>query len=537
MRRRTIVINSVLAVAVLGVAAGAGLSISNAGARTEPTGQTVAVQRGTVTATVSATGNVEAGTSVSVDLSGSGGTVRKIYVREGQQVKKGDRLLTIDDSAARRSLQTAKASLASAEAQLETATQGRSAADRRVDDASVRSAQTALDNARTGARHAQQSYEQDKQQQNDQVSSAETAVGQAEDRLAADQRKLAAAQSAGDQAQVATLQSAVASDQTSLSSAQSSLKQAKQTRDKTLLADRQAIQTQNGQVASAQDTLTSQTAQRAANAQPARQGAVDSAQAQVDSAQVSVDGAEADLANTTLKAPVDGTVVAIAAIVGQSSSGSGASSSGGSSSGATSSTGAGATESTSSASTAGTSSGLFTLATTNVKQVSASVAEADVVKVRSGQSAAVQFPASSQTLSGKVTAVAAESSVTNNVVQYKVTVSLPSAGSSIRLGQTADVVITTSQHTDALYVPTSAVTTTADGHTAVTRRAAGTDSVVQVKTGLVGAVGTEIVAGLTEGDLLVLPTGNNASTYTFPGAGASSGSSSSASPGSSASPR
>ncbi len=124
-----------------------------------------------------------------------------------------------------------------------------------------------------------------------------------------------------------------------------------------------------------------------------------------------------------------------------------------------------------------------------------------MVKVKSGQSTAVQFPASGRTLSGKVTAIDAESSVTNNVVQYTVTVSLPSADAAIRLGQTADVTITTSRHADTLYVPTSAVTTTADGHAAVTRRANGTDSVVEVQTGLVGVVGTEIVAGLAERDL------------------------------------
>jgi HlyD family secretion protein len=147
------------------------------------------------------------------------------------------------------------------------------------------------------------------------------------------------------------------------------------------------------------------------------------------------------------------------------------------------------------------------------------------------------FPASTQTLAGKVTAIDAESAVTNNVVQYKVTVSLPTAGPSIRLGQTADVTITTARHANTLYVPTSAVSTTADGRSTVTRRANGTDSVVEVKTGLVGAAGTEIVAGLAERDLLVLPTGNNAGTFTFPGAGGSSGSSGSASPSSSASPR
>ena len=311
------------------------------------------------------------------------------------------------------------------------------------------------------------------------MSSAANAVDRAAERLAADRRQLAEAQRAGDQTQIATLESSVANDETSLASAKSSRTQAKQTRDKTLLADSQAIQTQDGQVASAQDTLTSQKAQRDANAQPARQGAVDSAQAQVDSAQVSVDEARTTLAHTTLRAPVDGTVVDIAAVAGQSSSAAGASSSAASSTGSGSSAGDTGSTGTDSATS---SSGLVTLAAVDAKQISASVAEADVVKVKSGQQASVQFPASGRTLTGTVTTIAAQSSVTSNVVQYAVTVSLPSAGPSIRLGQTADVTITTSRHDDALYVPTSAVST-ADGHATVTRRVNGADSVVEVETG------------------------------------------------------
>jgi hypothetical protein len=46
----------------------------------------------------------------------------------------------------------------------------------------------------------------------------------------------------------------------------------------------------------------------------------------------------------------------------------------------------------------------------------------------------------------------------------------------------------------------------------------GVDSVVEVETGLVGASGTEILRGLAEGDQLVLPTGSDNGSYTFPGA-------------------
>jgi multidrug efflux pump subunit AcrA (membrane-fusion protein) len=116
--------------------------------------------------------------------------------------------------------------------------------------------------------------------------------------------------------------------------------------------------------------------------------------------------------------------------------------------------------------------------------------------------------------------VAAQSTVSNNVVQYDVAVSLPTADASVRLGQTGNVTITTGSHVDVLYVPTSAITTSGSVST-VTRRVDGVDSIVQVQTGLVGSTGTEIVRGLSQGDAVVLPTGDSTGSFTFPGSGSS----------------
>lgn len=530
MRRRTVIVNSVLAVALVGVVAGSAVAIAGGGRQPEPTGTMVAVKRGTVTATVTATGNVEAGSTVSVASPGSG-KVTRIYVTKGQRVDKGDRLFRIDDTTEQQDLDTANATLASAQAGLETTTQGRSAQDRAVDDASVRSAQTSLDNARTAARHAKATYQLDKKQQDKLVAKAEDAVDDAEQQLTDDrdaltdaEAALATAQQTGDTAAVTEaqntitqLQAAIGTDETAVANARTSLTQARQTRDKTLLADKQAIQTQGGQVAAAEDQLTSAKAQRASNQQPARQGALDSAQAQIDSAQAAVDKAERAVENTTVRAPADGTVAEIGAVLGQSTPDSA-----GSGSGTSTGTGAGGTggAASSSGSSAGASGAMVTLVDDGAKQVTAAVAEADIVKVRSGQAATVTFPASGTTLTGRVTSVATRSTVSNNVVQYDVAVALPTAGPAVKLGQTGDVTITTAQHTDVLFVPTSAITT-ADGHSTVTRRTGGTDATVEVETGLVGATGTEIVRGLAEGDQLVLPTGETGGAFTFPGAGSS----------------
>ena len=532
MKRRTIIINSVLGVAILGVGAATAFSAIG-GAPQQPTGTLVSVQRGTVSSTVTATGNVEAGSTVAVNPSGSG-EVTKIYVKVGTKVAKGDKLLKIDDTSARQDLKTAKASLASAEAGMTTTTQGRSTQDQAVDDAGVRSAQTALSNARKALSQAKATYALDQKQQHALVNKADSAVEDAKDQLSDAKSELAKAQrelaSETDptkttelQNQVTQAQSAVTTAENAVTTAKSSLTQAQQTRDKTLLSSKQNVQTQEGQVSAAGDSLASQEAQRASNQQPAREGAVESAQAQIDNARVSVEQAEQAVKDTTVRAPVDGTVADISAVRGQSSSSAGGGSASGGSSGGTSGNETSGSSGTSSSSSS-SGSGLVSLVNEKVKQITASVAEADIVKVKSGQTASVTFPASSKTLSGKVTSVATQSTVSNNVVQYDVAISLPTANSTVRLGQTGDVTITTASHADVLYVPTSAITTTGNQAT-VTRRADGTDATVQIETGLVGSVGTEVTRGLNEGDQLVLPTGTGTQGFTFPGGpGGSAGS-------------
>lgn len=468
VNRRRVVINGVLALAVAGVLAASYVTVTASSSSQQPTGQTVKVTRGTLTATVTASGNAEAATTVEVNFQGSGGQVTKIYVKTGQRVTKGQRLLKIDDSSAKESLRTAKATLASAKAQLKTTTQGQSAEDKAEDAASVAAAKTSVANAETALQAAKDTYALDKKQQNQLVKSATAAQ----------------------------------------------LTQAKQTRASTLLKDRQAIKTQRGQLHTAEDQLASQRATAAKNAQPARQGDVDSAQAQIDSARVTVATARRTLAETVLRAPVSGTVAAISAVKGQSSGSGGSSGSGSTGSGSANSSTTSSTGSTSS--TSSSSSGLVTLTDLSRKHVVASVAEADITKIKVKQTAQVSFPASNVTVPGTVTAIDTQSTVTNNVVEYGVTVVLGGNATSIRLGQSASIAITVGRKSDVLSVPTSAITTAGDRST-VTRREGEADRTVEVQTGMVGSTGTEITSGLAEGDTVVLPTsGSSGSNLTFP---------------------
>ncbi|MEV0622800.1 biotin/lipoyl-binding protein [Nonomuraea sp. NPDC050404] len=113
IRRRALMTNGTLTVLLLG---GAGLAYAQLGtgqAAGETAVRTVTAGRGSVTASVSASGAVESSRSRALSF-GTSGTVAKIYVKPGDKVAKGDLLARLDDSAAQESLSAAKADYDSA---------------------------------------------------------------------------------------------------------------------------------------------------------------------------------------------------------------------------------------------------------------------------------------------------------------------------------------------------------------------------------------------------------------------------------------
>lgn len=113
IRRRALITNGALAVLLLG---GAGLAYAQLGtgqAAGETAVRTVTAGRGSVTASVSASGAVESSRSRALSF-GTSGTVEKIYVKAGDKVSKGDILARLDDAAAQEGLSAAKATYESA---------------------------------------------------------------------------------------------------------------------------------------------------------------------------------------------------------------------------------------------------------------------------------------------------------------------------------------------------------------------------------------------------------------------------------------
>ena len=132
--------------------------------------------------------------------------------------------------------------------------------------------------------------------------------------------------------------------------------------------------------------------------------------------------------------------------------------------------------------------------------------EADIVNVRRGRAATLTFDVlPGRTVRATVSEIDPTSTVSNNVVEYGVTVSLRNQPASLRPGQTATIQIVTARATNALYVPSAAVQT-AGGQSTVTVLRNGKQVTVAVQLGVQGDQTTQILSGLTQGERVVIPT-------------------------------
>lgn len=465
-----------LAVALVGLVAYRAVAVGSTPATSAT--RTTTVDNGTVTSTVTSSGNIAADRTLAVDFEGSGGIVKAIYVKPGDVVHKGQRLALVDATSSRQALASAQVQLESAQASYDTAVQGQTSQERAADQQSIAGAQVSVRSAELSLRQSRQTAALDRRQKDASVAQAERSLKEA--------------------------QQTTPVDHAAVQSARTALSSARQARAATVLADRHQVESQVQALASARQQLAGTKTTVAVNEQPARASSVAQAQSQVDSARIGVEQARSTLAQATLRAPEAGRVAAVNGTVGQSSS---SSSSAASSSSASS-------DSTSS------SSGFVSLVSARTLEVTADVAEADIDSVKVGQPVAVTLSADDKRLTGTVAEVADASTVTNNVVEYAVTVRLDRT-KGVKLGQTAQLVVTAGEKQSVLRVSSSALTTIGDTTTATVRSSDGSTATRQVTTGLKGDTYTEVLSGLRAGDVVVLPTQSTTGStgFTFPGGG------------------
>jgi len=211
-------VNAILAAAVVGLGVAAYFTVNSSSTpSTLASIRTAPVTRGVVLSSVSASGNIEPASQLTVDFQTSG-ILTAVPVKVGQSVKAGQILGRIDPTAPKAAVTEAEASLKTAQANLELTLTGETAEQRAADALSLRQARAQIPAAQVAVANAKQQQRQDN-------TAALATVAQAERQLRTDRggERAAVAQLKTDlgtnanltatQAVVTTAQATVTTDQ------------------------------------------------------------------------------------------------------------------------------------------------------------------------------------------------------------------------------------------------------------------------------------------------------------------------------------
>jgi HlyD family secretion protein len=497
----------------------------------EPVIRTADVERGTVTATVSANGILQPLTTVEVK-SNAGGQVVKLNVDEGDEVKAGQLIAKIDPSDSETVLEQSQADLAAATSRVDQARHQLSM-QQEQNSAQIESAKQGLEAARARLVQAQE-------QAQIQPRLTSSAIKQAESNLVAAQsalkqmktalipQRLSAAQAAYDQAkagcstaekdlarqkellsngfvsksQVETAQERYDVAKAQVDSAKRKLDTIKDETDQDLNTAEAKVEQakaalENAQANSGQDKVKQQEVlsakavlkQAEASLKVAiassyedkiRSGDIVQAGAQVKRSQAAVKNASTQLGYTTIVAPRDGIVTKKYVEEGSIVTGGRSSFSG-----------------------SGSGVALVDIADVSRMFAIVNVDETDIGQVEVGQDVDITVEAYPDELfTGKVTKVAPQSVTDQNVTTIPVTVEVDMPDKRLKPGMnvTCDFVVDRSE--DVLMVPSEAIKDSDDGSTVIV-----IDKEKQitkkVECGLIGGDSTEIKSGLKEGEKVI----------------------------------
>ena len=468
-------------------------------AAAEVAAPTAVVARGTIEEVVSATGNVVADQQASLTFASSG-EIASVLVEKGQQVELGEVLARLDTASLEWQIARAQASLETAQARLEQAQQPASAEDLASAQAALASAQANYDrvkagpsaedlaSARAALDSARANYEKVK-------------AGPTEEDLAAAQASLDSARASVRQAQAAydriknQPDAQMRQESLNLQNATISLEQAqanydaqanRPTESELAAAEAQVVQAQatlsnlldnptDSDLASAQAQVSQAQANLDALLERPKAEDVAVQQAQVEEAALAQAQAESQLDDALIRAPFAGKVLAVNVNVGE---------------------------------WATPGAPAIVLAATEPLILDVLVDEVDVAKLADGQASRLSFDAlDNEGVTGEVTYIAPSSTDVGGAVAYVVEISFTPGDLPVRLGMTADVDIVTDRAEDGLLVPNRAIEADREaGRYYVTRQlSGGATERVEVVIGLRDEANTQILEGLEEGDIVVLP--------------------------------
>ncbi len=429
--------------------------------------ETVAAERGSLTALVGATGTVRASQSALLTYAASG-TVGEVLVSVGDSVAEDEVLATLDQSSLSAQLILAQADLVSAQKALDDLLA--SEVQQTQAQLALIQAQDALNTAVYNWRYFRVSdpnptwYEEDSVDQ--QLRTAENRLEDAQaeyDALADnDPGKAAALQAVNDAQATVDLANWLAAWYEGEEPGEI---------DHALL---------DANVAIAQANL--EDAQRAWERMAQGPHPDD-----IAAAEARVAAAEATLATAKVTAPFGGTITTIEAIVGD---------------------------------LVNPGSPAFTLTDLSHLYVDVAISEIDINRVQPGQNVSLTFDAiPNQTYQGSVHSVGLVGMSTQGVVNFEVTIELLDADEAVKPGMTAAVSIIVEQIDDVLLVPNRAVRVV-DGERVVYILVDDTLEQVAIELGVSSDVYSEVVGGdLQEGDQIILTVINDFSSFRHPPAG------------------
>ncbi len=402
------------------------------------------VKTGTLLARVNATGTIlpEKQTTLSFK---SPGRVAAVLVREEQAVSQGDTLARLETTDLEFAVAQAELALATAQAQLLRLHRPPAQHDIAAAEAALESAEASYQRLQAGP-------------SKEEIRVARTNLDQA--RAARDQAQ-AAYNRVSDRPDVALLPQALQLEQATIA-----YDSAKASFDLTQRRPSEA------ELAAAKSAIVQAEAALARLQEGVSDEDLLVAQLQVEQAQLSLDQARHQLEGTILTAPHDGTVTVVGVKEGELSGGQPA----------------------------------FVLTDLSEVHIDVNVDEIDIGRVAPGQPVTVTLEAlPDDTLTGQVDRIAETAQLESGVVTYKVSIRLLPSGAPLRVGMTSNVDIVTERRESALLVPNRFIRVDRTTGQAFVDILAGEEiRPTEIQIGLRDETFSEVLAGLDEGDVVVL---------------------------------
>jgi HlyD family secretion protein len=492
---------------------------------------TATVQKQTVIAAVTGTGQVSEDRSVNITPQSSG-KLTALNFKQGSQVKTGDVIAIVDETNNTLSLNQAQAGLASAKASYDEVLTGATAHDLQLAQLSVAADQQSLDNASSSLATVTKQQNQAVQNALSNYLNAGLQAVPSSSNIGTGSIAISGTYSGTDQG---TYLISIYSTGSGLQFNYSGLETGSGSINKTTpialgtrglyiqfsgnagasdswtvalpnpmasnyassynaylnaqTSQSQAVTNAQNQIQSAQNKLAQDQINLEVKQEPPTEQQLESAKAQLTQAQAQLQNAQINYNNNILKAPFDGQIAQLNSQLGDQVSGS----------------------------------TVVAVVVTNEPISVISLNEDDVSKIKLGDKVTMTFNAiDGLTITGKVAQIDNIGTVSQGVVNYNVKIAFDTPDSRVKPGMSVSASIITSIAADVLTVPSAAVqnqgtsnyvltlnpkqTQSVTGQTGVTSTVA--PKTVSVEVGISDDTNTEIKSGLSEGDTVVTQTIN-----------------------------